>query len=414
MKLPPPAVMATWPTPNYIDPVTRGHGVLYVNVIFTSLALLVVALRLYTRFRITCSAGVDDALIVIGLAFTIAMVAVTSLATETWGWNRHVWDVPPTWLPTVQKLNIVFQIMFSWASSVTKISLLWFCRRLLGAGKGNFVWYNWAFIGSMVVVAVTCLAFTLTSIFQCRPIKAYWTVSPAFPHTCIDEGNLLFAASVINIFTDFLATAIPIPLIWSLKLPTRQRLAVISIFGLGIMVNVAGSFRTVYVWESMVVGWDRTWLSWPILIAASVEINLGLICSSAPALRPLVAAFLPRLLGSSRHYNTSNARSRSQKPWTSTARSQQHLTGRGQASQDVDLDNDRFEIMRTVEMETWSESRIPHHENIGHTFDIGTEGRARSPNTSLDLKNGPAVFSSAASDKSSSTLSRDEAFYGRR
>lgn len=304
----------------------------------------------------------------------------------------------------------------------------------------------------------------------CRPIKAYWTVSPAFPHTCIDEGNLLFAASVINIFTDFLATAIPIPLIWSLKLPTRQRLAVISIFGLGIMVNVAGSFRTVYVWESMVVGWDRTWLSWPILIAASVEINLGLvrldmslslvlvakwnlafqgsmsnkpptikttqkrgkkrkkkketiatrlttrsqICSSAPALRPLVAAFLPRLLGSSRHYNTSNARSRSQKPWTSTARSQQHLTGRGQASQDVDLDNDRFEIMRTVEMETWSESRIPHHENIGHTFDIGTEGRARSPNTSLDLKNGPAVFSSAASDKSSSTLSRDEAFYGRR
>ncbi|KAF7719585.1 Uncharacterized protein PECH_005492 [Penicillium ucsense] len=413
MKLPPPEIMAAWPTPNYIDPVTRGHGVLYVNIVFTSLALLVVALRLYTRLRITCSAGVDDILIVIGLGFAIAMIAVTSLATESWGWNRHVWDVPPTWLSTVQKLNIVFQIMFSWASSVTKVSLLWFCRRLLGAGKGNFAWYNWAFIGSMAIVALTCGLFTIVSIFQCSPVKAYWTVNPTYPHKCLDEGRLLFAASVINIFTDFLATAIPMPLIWSLKLPTRQRLAVISIFSLGVMVNVAGSFRTAYVWQSMVVGYDRTWLSWPILVAASVEINLGLICSSAPALRPLVAAFLPRLLNSTRYYSTTNERSRSQKPWTANARSQPTHASRNLPSQTADFDNDRFEIMRTVEMETYSESRLPHHENMGHTFDIGTDGRAGSP-TSIELKNGATVFSSAASDKSSSSLTRDEAFYGRR
>lgn len=93
----------------------------------------------------------------------------------------------------------------------------------------------------------------------------------------MNDGAIVFSASVINIFTDFLVTTLPMPLIWSLKLPARQRLAVISIFGLGVVVNVAGSVRTVYVWKSMVVGYDATWLGWPVLIAATVEISLGLV-----------------------------------------------------------------------------------------------------------------------------------------
>lgn len=93
----------------------------------------------------------------------------------------------------------------------------------------------------------------------------------------MDDPNIVFSASVINIFTDFLATAIPMPLIWSLNLPARQRLAVISIFGLGIVVNVAGSVRTVYVWKSMKASYDMTWVGWPILVAAVVEISLGLV-----------------------------------------------------------------------------------------------------------------------------------------
>lgn len=167
MQLPPHRVMASWPKPDYTDPPTWGHGVLIVNIICISLAVVTVLLRLYTRFRITYSAGFDDILIVMGLLFAIGMVIVTSLATENWGWNRHIWDIPPLWLSTVQKLNLVFQIMFSLSSSFTKLSLLWFCRRLLGAGKGSHVVLNAAFIGAMVFVALSCCLFTFITIFQC-------------------------------------------------------------------------------------------------------------------------------------------------------------------------------------------------------------------------------------------------------
>ncbi|KAJ5182712.1 hypothetical protein N7492_000328 [Penicillium capsulatum] len=407
MKLPPPAVMATWPTPNYVDPPTRGHGVLIVNIVCICFAFVVVILRLYTRLRITCSFGMDDILIVFGLIFAIAMVAVTSLATENWAWNRHIWDVPMTWLPTVQKLNLVFQIMFSWSSSITKISLLWFCRRLLGAGKGNYMTFNCAFIGSMVFVVLSCTLFTFFSIFQCSPIKAYWDISPQYPHKCMNDGAIVFSASVINIFTDFLTTTLPMPLIWSLNLPARQRLAVISIFGLGIVVNVAGSVRTVYVWKSMVAGYDTTWLGWPVLVAAAVEINLGLICSSAPALRPLVTTFLPRLLQSTRNLGSSyNQRSPSQKLWSSTGRSRNSHMVMGRDRQ-TGYESDRFEIFRTVEMESFSESRLANHNPIGHDYDVSVEPHAISPEDEVELKQGTMVFTSAASDHSSGSPSRD-------
>lgn len=89
----------------------------------------------------------------------------------------------------------------------------------------------------------------------------------------------MFAASIVNIFTDFLTTVVPMPLIWRLKLPSRQRLAVIGIFGLGVMVNVAGSVRTYYVWKAMIESYDQTWYAWPIAMAGSIEINLGVVRS---------------------------------------------------------------------------------------------------------------------------------------
>lgn len=67
MQLPPPEVLLTWPTPNYQDPVTRGNAVLVTSIVFVILSTIVTALRVYTRLRITCTAGLDDIMILIGL-----------------------------------------------------------------------------------------------------------------------------------------------------------------------------------------------------------------------------------------------------------------------------------------------------------------------------------------------------------
>ncbi|KGO64115.1 hypothetical protein PEX1_020670 [Penicillium expansum] len=401
MRFPPPAIAESWPTPNYIDPPTRGHGVLIVNVVCLTWAFLIVSLRLYTRVWVTCSAGIDDVFIVIGLIFAIAMAIVTSIATEQWGMNRHIWDIELHRFITVRKLNLCFQLLFLLSSCFIKVSLLWFCRRLIG--KGHFVLYNWAFILSIIFVVGSSLLFFVISIFQCSPIHAYWDINTK-PYHCMDDGAIVFAASVINIFTDILVTALPMPLIWSLKLPTRQRLAVISIFGLGVVVNVAGCVRTVYVWKSLMTGYDGTWVGWPGLITAAVELSLGLICSSAPALRPLLAAFLPRLLSSSRNIGASySQRNRTHRLWYSTGRSRASRLATDEAHP-PGYSNDRVEIMRTVEMESWVESRLTSHDKMGHGYDItfDSHGRAFNPADDVDMKMGMFYASPTSSGSSAS------------
>jgi hypothetical protein len=70
MQLPPIDVLLTWPAPNYTNPVTRGNALVVVNYIFAVLAVITVALRLYTRAVIKRWFGIDDVFIILALVGT--------------------------------------------------------------------------------------------------------------------------------------------------------------------------------------------------------------------------------------------------------------------------------------------------------------------------------------------------------
>jgi hypothetical protein len=95
---------------------------------------------------------------------------------------------------------------------------------------------------------------------------------------CINTNGFILGISVLNTVTDLLATLIPFSLILRLHLPVRQKIATVWIFGLGVLVNVAGAVRTYFVYQIMVApGNDISWGDWPIAIAAIIEIGLGLV-----------------------------------------------------------------------------------------------------------------------------------------
>lgn len=63
MRLPPATVLETWPTPNYVNPVTRGNALVYTNAIFITLMTVAVGLRVYARIS-TKRFWWDDAAII--------------------------------------------------------------------------------------------------------------------------------------------------------------------------------------------------------------------------------------------------------------------------------------------------------------------------------------------------------------
>jgi hypothetical protein len=63
---PPVEVIASWKF-NYVNPELGGRYVVITTAVMLAFTYLVVAMRLWARFRLAKSAGVDDALIVAGM-----------------------------------------------------------------------------------------------------------------------------------------------------------------------------------------------------------------------------------------------------------------------------------------------------------------------------------------------------------
>lgn len=70
---PPLSVIQAWPKANYIDPVTRGPGLVILCAIMMALALLLVLARLWARGFLQHKLGLDDLLISLSLIPTLGL-----------------------------------------------------------------------------------------------------------------------------------------------------------------------------------------------------------------------------------------------------------------------------------------------------------------------------------------------------
>lgn len=97
------------------------------------------------------------------------MMICLSIASREYGFNRHVWDVPFDKLRTANVYSLLFQVTFSLASSFTKLSLLWFCRRVIGDGR-KISWgiHDSAIVVLMGLIVVVETAYLIMLFLQCR------------------------------------------------------------------------------------------------------------------------------------------------------------------------------------------------------------------------------------------------------
>jgi hypothetical protein len=64
---PPLEVMLSWPTPNYINPVTQPKAIPILACVLGPLAVCLLFTRLWVRIRMQRNAGADDWLMVVAL-----------------------------------------------------------------------------------------------------------------------------------------------------------------------------------------------------------------------------------------------------------------------------------------------------------------------------------------------------------
>ncbi|KAF8855902.1 hypothetical protein BDZ45DRAFT_715582 [Acephala macrosclerotiorum] len=303
--MPPINVLESWPTPNYIDPVMRGPANIIVVAIFFPLALLTVGIRIYTRIRLSRSFGVDDWFIIATLFPTTTYAIFTLVAELHFGWNRHIWDVQLDTITIGLKIIMATEILFCFATSLTKISMLTLTYRLV-ANSSTLL--SKVIIGAITLVSAQGVTFCLGVLLQCRIPSLYWTLSFAPQPECLSETKMLLAAGIVNTVTDAIVVILPMPTVWRVKLPIQQQIVLAMLFATGFLITLTGALRTYYLYK-VTTGYDKTWEAFPVWLTSSVELYVGIICASVPATKRFFNRFVPI---TAVHIHTHKPRTRSE------------------------------------------------------------------------------------------------------
>ncbi|KAJ5746202.1 hypothetical protein N7520_011384 [Penicillium odoratum] len=277
-------------TSNFIDPDYCGIKFVVVNCVFLTLAVIALVVRIWTRLFIVRSFRADDVLMLMAFALSCVLTGVT-LDMLNWGLAKHMWDVPlDTYSPMFSKLNLVAAIIYCAATGFTKCSVLIFYLRIFPSRKFHIAVWTIVFIAAGYSVASI-----LANIFSCNPIAKSWDLTIT-TGSCMNRPVFYFANAGLGIFTDFATVAVPIPWIYRLQMPTRQKVAVCGVLAMGCFVGIVSCIRLVTLYY-LLTSSDLTWTTTNALLWCTIELNLGIFGGSVTAMRPFIRRYFPRLLG---------------------------------------------------------------------------------------------------------------------
>lgn len=290
----PPAVIASFPKPNYVNPQTHGPALIVLAILLSTIGILVVGTRLYARFYITKAPGVDDLLIVGALISGIASSVLVIIGNTKYYSGHHVWDIPPD-TAVGHRLNVwLSQLFFTIALSCVKVSVLLFYRRLSVSFSRTFIIATWVGIAYNVAYL---LGFILTLLLLCRPLAAYWlTFDQTWPRThaysCGSEQIAEPLSALFSVIGDFYSAMLPMILVSRLSMPKKQKRALHLLFSLAFLVVFVGLIRAVYLYRIVNVGYDFTWTLWTIWVLGAIELWFAVFAASAPALKPFLKRYI--------------------------------------------------------------------------------------------------------------------------
>jgi fucose permease len=163
----------------------------------------------------------------------------------------------------------------------------------------------------LAIVNVAGTVLTFINIFQCQPVDAAFNSQKYGQAQCIPLLTEFICSAPVNIVTDLAILALPLPVLTSMRLPSRQKTILIFTFALGIFVTVVDVIRIFYLQQAIInvstgassdpnsIFGDSSEFSWNAslsLMWSAVEVNVGITCACIPTLKPLIIKILPAMI----------------------------------------------------------------------------------------------------------------------
>ncbi|KAL9115723.1 MAG: hypothetical protein Q9227_000091 [Pyrenula ochraceoflavens] len=191
-------------------------------------------------------------------------------------------------LAIYEKCNYVLQLLPLVSLGLSKTSVLFFYRRIFKVHP-RFKIINQLLI---ILVIAWAVSFFFATAFQCDDPKTLWTTFEYARTNCIDTLPFYYSVSITGFITDLMILSSPIPIIWRLKTPLKNKIAVAGILLLGAVVCGAGIARFV---TFINIGRgiythinDITYFTTPVFAWTMIESSLAVVSANLPLLRPLL------------------------------------------------------------------------------------------------------------------------------
>ncbi|KAH7124879.1 hypothetical protein B0J13DRAFT_598942 [Dactylonectria estremocensis] len=319
----------------------RTSSMIRATITLTVLSSISIFLRFVSKvFLKHSNFGLDDLFTYI--SFFCCIIPITALTIHgpfKYGFGKDIWTID---FEDITKAGFYFYIQglfYFPLVSLLKMALLFFYLRIFFIGLAyKLLW------GTIIFNAIYGIVFSFIHAFQCTPMSLFWTRWDGEHHgTCLSANAYTWANASISIALDLWMLAIPLWYVGRLNLNWKKKIGAGAMFVVGTFITIVSILRL----QSLVtfgLSHNPTYDQSDIAIWSMVEIHVGLICTSMPALRIFLIHVFPVLAGSS---------DGSRKPHTYGERYQNHvlrvLPSRGESiSRQA---SDRVESQRTFEVQ---------------------------------------------------------------
>ncbi|OJJ66076.1 hypothetical protein ASPBRDRAFT_201328 [Aspergillus brasiliensis CBS 101740] len=278
-------------TANFVNPPNQNYQIYSINIALCLTGTAVLVLRLYTRGKLQKTIGVDDWFCIWAqiCAWLFAILCMLNIRN---GYGVHIWDLYLSKIKPFKQYDLAAEDIFVVGIWLVKTSILLFYLRLSPEKRFRQMTY-----GIMAFVALYNIISLLVFTLGCIPVQASWDVTLMPTAKCVDQLSFVYANAAFNLFSDLITLALPIRLCWSLQTTLKQRALLMLVLMMGSFACVIAIIRIVTMMP-FVSSMDLTWYKVTLAKWAMVEINVGIICSCLPVMRPLLIRFFPTVFGS--------------------------------------------------------------------------------------------------------------------
>ncbi|KAK3947485.1 hypothetical protein QBC32DRAFT_409217 [Pseudoneurospora amorphoporcata] len=235
----------------YMEDVRRQNGLIITSAIMMAMAMLFVILRCVSRFILIRNPGPDDYFIIAAMALTLGYLINLVILTHN-GIGMPMSTLTLDNMVNFLKVTLAIQVMYYANIFCIKVSIL----------------------------------FTYVRFAQCQPLHKMWDFTGAVGGTCINTTAFFYFTSGFNILTDLWILLLPISTLREINRPTREKIALFLIFGVGTFAAVASIVRlhTIYTYT---LAEDPFHEGIKVNLWSVIEVTIAISCASVSALKPI-------------------------------------------------------------------------------------------------------------------------------